>query len=43
MYALSKAWSKVNRADLMAAQGTLGTGLYSVQNIMATIILVDLS
>jgi len=48
MYTLSEAWSGVNWADLMAAQGAFGTGfydrsIYSVQSIVPTIVLVDLS
>jgi len=49
LYTLSEAWSGVDWADLMAAQGAapLGpifmTGLYSVQSIVPTIVLVDLS
>jgi len=48
-YTLSEAWSGMNWADLMAAQGAfpLGpifmTGLYSVQSIVPTIVLVDMS
>jgi len=47
-YTLSEAWSGVNWADLMAAQGAFGTdfydrSIYSVQNIVPTIVLVDLS
>jgi len=47
-YILSEAWSGVNRADLMAAQGAFVTdfydkGLYSVQSIVTTIVLVDQS
>jgi len=47
-YTLSEAWSGVNWADLMAAQGAFGTDFYdrskySVQNIVLTIVLVDLS
>jgi len=44
-YTLSEAWSGVNWADLMAAQGAFGTDFYdrSVQNIVPTIVLVDLS
>jgi len=47
LYTLSEAWSGVNWADLMAAQAAFGTvfmtGLYSVQSIVPTIVLVDLS
>jgi len=46
-YTQSEAWSGVNWADLMAAQGAFGsvfmTGLYSVQSIVPTIVLVELS
>jgi len=46
-YTLSEAWSGVNRADLMAARAPLGpifmTGLSSVQSIVPTTVLVDLS
>jgi len=45
-YTLSEAWSGVNWADLMP-RAPLGpifmTGLYSVQTIVPTIVLVDLS
>jgi len=44
-YTLSEAWSGVNWADLMAAQGAFGTaifmtGLYSVQSINQSIIVL---
>jgi len=47
MYTLSEAWSGVNWADLMAAQGAFGSDFYdrsthSVQSILPTIVLVDL-
>jgi len=44
-YTLSEAWSGVNWADLMAAQGAFGTDFYdrSVQSIVPTIVLIDLS
>jgi len=42
---MSEAWSGVNWADVMAARAPLGpifmTGLYSVQSIVPTIVLVD--
>jgi len=47
LYTLSEAWSGVKWADLMAAQGAFGTDFYgrsySVQSIVPTIVLVDLS
>jgi len=43
-YTLSEAWSGVNWADPMVAQGLIFmTGLYSVQSNVPTIVLVDLS
>jgi len=47
MYTLSEAWSEVNWADLMLPRAPSGPifmqGLYSVQSIVPTIVLVDLS
>jgi len=40
LYTLSEAWSGVNWADLMAAQGALGTDFYdtSTRTIVATML-----
>jgi len=48
LYTLSEARSGVDWVDLMAAQGAFGTdfydkSIYSVQSIVPTIVLVDLS
>jgi len=47
MYTLSEAWSGVNSADLMAAQGAFGTDFYDRSTLrpkhLPTIVLVDLS
>jgi len=42
LYTLSEAWSGVNWADLMAAQGAFGTDFYdrSTRTIVGTILLV---